>query len=171
MKNLNTYLDDINHANTTDDAFVSLCQFANDNGYEHVCYTLLTDHKRLGLPKTFGFKTTYPDAWVKHYKDNDYIAHDPVVLKADTAYQPFFWDDLKRDATLSDFSLNILTEGEDAGLRDGIAVPLRGHDAELAGIGFARQKTTKEKDVNFMAEATLLATAFYEKFISLNSDS
>lgn len=171
MRRLGTYVEAINNAETIEEAFDVLCKAVGRYGYDKVTYSLLTDHASLGLPKMHGVATSYPDDWMKHYMEKDYLADDPVVLKIKNSFTPFFWKDLEKDPSFSEYSLNILRQGAEAGVGDGIGIPLFGVNNEVVGVGFARNEVDKKPDYNFLAGAQLLATHFHEKFRLLSQEN
>ena len=141
-------------------------------GFDKVTYSLLTDHPSLMLPKQHGLATSYPEDWMKHYVANNYIEDDAVVIACKKMKTPFFWKDLFKDKAMSDKSLSILDMGQEAGLYDGMAIPLMGLGSEVTGVGLAR--TTADKthghDFKVMAETSLLSNFFHQKFRQLLID-
>jgi DNA-binding CsgD family transcriptional regulator len=170
MKNLDIHIESISNAQTIEDAFDYFCLVMAEYGYDQVAYSLITDHVSLGLPRMHGLATSYPDDWMKHYTENNYLPEDPVVLKIKKSFAPFFWDDLEKDPSMSEHSLNILRQGGEAGVRDGIGIPLYGVHNEIVGLGLARKEVEKTRDIYFVAAAQLLATHFHEKFRLLSGE-
>lgn len=141
----------------------------SDYGYNKVTYSLLTDHPSLMLPKLHGLANSYPEDWMKHYIANDYLDIDAVVVKCKKVRTPFFWKDLKNDKTIKQASLDILDMGADAGLNDGIGIPLLGLGSEISGVGLARSTADKDhgKDYTALAETNLISNFFHQKFRTL----
>lgn len=73
---------------------------------------------------------TYPDAWVRHYMQQDYFKHDPVVQTCMREFMPVDWSDLKREDALS---RQIFSEAFDFGIgTQGLAFPIRGPHGDFA---------------------------------------
>ena len=63
----------------------------------------------------------YPDQWVRHYQKNGYALVDPVHRTAFTRTAPYRWDDI---TDLNRVEQHLLDEAMDAGLVNGISVPI-----------------------------------------------
>lgn len=166
-KDLGNCIELINSAQTSEEAFQRFSSIMSGYGYERVAYSLITDHPSLALPKQHGLATSYPLHWMKYYQENQYLKRDPVVLGVLKSRTPFFWDDLKKDPDIPQSSFEILDQGSESGVKDGIAIPLFGHPGEIVGLGLARKDSEKGRDYEFMAHALLLSTFFHEKYRGL----
>ncbi|CAB3803146.1 HTH-type quorum sensing-dependent transcriptional regulator RpaR [Pararobbsia alpina] len=63
----------------------------------------------------------YPDQWVRHYQKNSYALVDPVHRTAFTRTAPYRWCDI---TDLNRLEQRVLDEALDAGLANGISVPI-----------------------------------------------
>lgn len=171
-KTLESYIERIERAKSVNDAFDSFTAIMLDYGFDKVTYSLLTDHPSLMLPKMHGLATSYPEEWMKHYVANDYLDIDAVVIGCKKIRTPFFWKDLEKDKTMSEESLSVLNMGAEAGVKDGIAIPLLGLGSELTAIGLARSNEEKSNDRDYktLAETNLISNFFHQKFRSLLID-
>lgn len=70
----------------------------------------------------------YPEQWQTHYFENNYVTIDPVVTRASLARIPYRWSDLQ-DLTAP--QRRMFAEAGDAGLVDGITVPIHGPAGEV----------------------------------------
>jgi LuxR family quorum-sensing system transcriptional regulator CciR len=75
--------------------------------------------------------THYPNNWVQHYLQHNYGAVDPVHRAAFTSSGPYRWADI---TDLSQNERHVLAEACDAGLKNGLSIPIR----EIGGY-FAHQ--------------------------------
>ncbi len=165
MKNLENYIESINATKSPEEAFDTFCSIMNKYGYNRVTYSLVTDHPSLDLPRLHGLATSYPEDWMKYYNENNYLDVDPVVAGVAKSRKPFFWDDLNNDPNISDPSLKLMEQAREAGLKDGIAIPLFGKTGEIVGLGLARdEEEDNKRDYEFLAGAYLLSTYFHETF-------
>jgi len=138
-----------------------------EHGYERIAYSLVTDHPSLDLPKQHGLATSYPADWMQHYTEQRYLKEYPVVIAILRSGAPFFWNDLHNAPDMSQYSLDILNKGNEAGVKDGIGIPMYGNAGEVVGIGLAKKVTDKKRDFQFMAGAYLLSSFFHQKFRQL----
>ncbi len=168
ISDLGLCIERINAAKTPEEAFQVYCEALEGYGYNRITYSLVTDHPSLKLPQQHGLATSYPDDWMKHYHENQYLAVDPVVDAVLNTRKPFFWQDLVDDPNLPKSSLSLMKEAEDAGVHAGIGFSLTGVGGEVVGIGIARDtKDNDGKDHEFLAAAHLLSTYFHETFRDL----
>lgn len=63
------------------DAFSRLENIAKSYGYDKVLYNFLTDHTSINVGKKHAIVGNYPEDWIKHYKQNNLLDHDPVHAK------------------------------------------------------------------------------------------
>ncbi|MBB2484029.1 autoinducer binding domain-containing protein [Mitsuaria sp. WAJ17] len=65
--------------------------------------------------------SNYPDHWVSRYLHRDYFRKDPVIRHARATATPYQWRDLQVDCQSE---LIVLEEARDAGLREGLSIPI-----------------------------------------------
>ena len=164
MKDLELHIEKINSATSPEEAFESFCSIMQQYGYDRVAYSLITDHPSLSLPKQHGLATSYPEDWMKFYTEKNYLPDDPVVLAIMKSRTPFFWSDLPDDPKIPETSLKILQQGNEAGVKDGIGIPLFGKTGEVVGVGLARKETEDGQNYQLLAGAYLLSVYFHEVF-------
>lgn len=97
---------------------------------------------------------------------------DPVVKQVMTSRKPFFWDDLIKGPDIAKPATVFMHEASDAGVGDGIGIPLCGISGEIVGIGLARSSvpSSPERNFEFLAEAYLLSVYFHETFRDMLSE-
>jgi len=167
LKDLDLYIERLINAETIEDAFEVFTAIMAENGYDRVAYSLLTDHHSIGLPAQHGLATSYPEHWMKYYREMNYLHDDAVVLGIMKRSAPFYWEDLKKDPFMPKKSLTIMRQGAEAGVKDGIAIPLFGRPGEIVGLGLARRVSEKSRDHHFIACASYLSHIFHEKYRNL----
>ena len=168
IEDLGLCIERINAAETPEEAFQTFCEILEAYGYTRIAYSLVTDHPSLQLPCQHGLATSYPDDWMKHYRENQYLAIDPVVNSVLTTRKPFFWQDLVDHPELPNKSFKLMKQAEEAGVHSGIGFSLTGVGGEVVGIGLARDtKCNDGKDHEFLAAAHLLSTYFHETYRDL----
>ena len=75
-------------------------------------------------------RTTYPNAWSKHYLENDYHLVDPVVTQGLNSILPLDWDHLPRQSRII---RNFFGEAQEFGIKPrGITVPIHDPDGRRA---------------------------------------
>lgn len=68
--------------------------------------------------------TTYPGDWAAHYHNNDYVNHDPVLLRGQATMTGFHWNRLFRDPSLTPRQMQVLNEARDFGITNGATIPV-----------------------------------------------
>ncbi len=164
MKNLESYIELINTAKTPEEAFERYRSIMNKLGYDRVTYTLCTEHPSLNLPRQHGLITNYPEDWMKFYKEHNYIENDLVVKRAMETRKPFYWSELSNDPNVSTKGLQILNEGDESGVKDGLTFSLCSPTGEISGMGLARSVNDGKKDYTLLAAVYLLSVYFYETY-------
>jgi DNA-binding CsgD family transcriptional regulator len=111
----------------------------------------------------------YPPDWMNFYVERNLQVTDPVRHKMYASMGAFTWDSLKDPRRLTRTQIETLEMGSDAGLKDGIGIPLRGPRGAIAGIGAASSAGGVEFDANMLSRAQLLAHQFYTVYLALEA--
>ena len=67
----------------------------------------------------------YPGDWVQYFSEQGFDQYDPVYETATNCTVPFRWTDAVWRSSLSPRQIGILNQATDAGLHDGISVPIQ----------------------------------------------
>lgn len=81
----------------------------------------------------------YPEDWMRTYEERDYRINDPVRLKVDQARGAFTWESVMR-GRLTRSQRRLMAEADEAGLKDGVAVPIYLPRGEVVGLGLASSR-------------------------------
>jgi LuxR family quorum-sensing system transcriptional regulator CciR len=71
----------------------------------------------------------YPLAWLERFSVKNYAKRDPVYWAARRQTLPFQWSDQRFLRALAADQLRILNEAREAGLADGVTIPIHAPDA------------------------------------------
>lgn len=115
-------------------------------GYDRIALIPVTPtaQEALGLTKLAPVVSiNVPDAWVRHYMAEEYQAYDPVLLQTPLQSGPLVWDDMLIGARLSPKQRRILLESREAGLHNGVSIPLHGPRGETYVISLAAERATE----------------------------
>jgi LuxR family transcriptional regulator, activator of conjugal transfer of Ti plasmids len=77
--------------------------------------------------------TTYPEDWVRHYVARRHYRRDPAVAAGRATTLPFAWSELSAAAKASP----VMLEAREAGLINGISVPIHGPGGQFALLSAA----------------------------------
>lgn len=113
---------------------------AANYGVQHAAY-LAIELPQLVQPEPY-FVSTYPSAWIEHYRRARFVEYDPVLHEAAGAVMPSNWRSLNRRSGLAK---QLFRDAAAAGIGDqGVTIPIRGPNGETAMFslaGFATDET------------------------------
>ncbi len=145
------------------DAVLALYQAATaELGFDRMMYAALRAHPQ--SQDTF-IAGTYPEAWMRHYEAQGYKAVDPLRRYGGLRRAPFAWDDLSRRHRYGKVERRVMNEAREAGLNDGVAVPLHGPGGELMGVSLASRDANPDGP-RFLPRLHMLTVQFHVAFAS-----
>jgi DNA-binding CsgD family transcriptional regulator len=106
-------------------------------GYDRYMYAMMSYDPAQEWHDVPSIMRNYPEDWMKFYIENGYVAIDPLRQVAFRARGPVLWDSVPELIELSAEQRSCLFQGTEAGLFNGIGVPIRGRRMLQAGIGLA----------------------------------
>lgn len=163
-----SFIERTNKADSLNELFCLLVEAATDTGFDQLAYGALTHTELLRLvdrPKP-AVALNYPSYWQNHYVEHNYRHIDPVVVYAPFIAGPFLWDRLAVRYDLNRKQLLLLNEAREAGLRNGITVPLHGPSGRLAVVSFASQFDDADPQAQ-LSHLNALALQFHIAFTAL----
>jgi DNA-binding CsgD family transcriptional regulator len=121
--------------------FKLLVEAARDEGYDQLAYAALTYREPFQLAghPPLAIALNYSEQWQRRYTECRYGEVDPVVAFTPRIARPFLWDQLRDRDLLTHRQQLVMNEAHEAGLRNGISVPLHGPSARVAVVSFASQ--------------------------------
>ncbi|MDC7675205.1 helix-turn-helix transcriptional regulator [Asticcacaulis machinosus] len=139
-------------------------------GYDRLIFSVPRDPDLPEHLNQIGLFHRYPEDWHKFYLEKDFARIDPVLKCAATYDFAFQWSDLERDLPLSKAQVKFMRLGEEAGLNNGVGIPLRGKGAQIAGVALATSHKQDEclKDLDLI---NAYCTWFYTAYKRLNAKS
>ncbi|MGB8843365.1 MAG: LuxR family transcriptional regulator [Aliidongia sp.] len=90
--------------------------------------------------------SSYPQSWVEHYFSQGYLDDDPIVGEALRRKLPFVWSNIAQPDDLSRRQRTLMSEARDAGLNNGVTIPLSGHGVETAAVSIVIPGMTAEAE-------------------------
>lgn len=136
---LSDFIDESNQADSTQSILALMEHAAGDLGFDRYAYCALTRHERYdaGENSAPAVAHNFPASWIDYYFEHDYQTRDPVVLLAPEIERPFLWDSLDDAYRLDRAQQTLMLEADDAGLKDGVGVPLHGPRGNVCLVTFA----------------------------------
>ncbi len=115
------------------------------HGLKHFMYHLI---RSSGFSSSAGLEpcviSTYPEAWFRHYLAKGYMNDDPVVSEVLRRRLPFIWSEIMAPHDLSRRQQQFFEEARDAGLSDGMTLPIHNREGEVAAVSLIPEATGAE---------------------------
>lgn len=148
--------------------FSSYRKALGDYGVDRVMYLPVrnTHHNEQAMP---GLSHCYPEDWLSYYIEQDYAPIDPTLQHGVSVRNAFSWRDVMRFRDLSDKQKLMMKQGEEAGLRNGVGVPLHGPMGEVYGIGLASSVSNPDITSHLRA-LQVLSTQFHVLYSGLHDE-
>lgn len=124
-------------AKTADELFEHFITSVKRHGYDRIIFSIVNDQDLSPEGKSLGVCNNYPEDWQKYYLEKRFDQIDPVIRYGGMATEGFKWDDIAKKLDLTAKQTSLLEQGKEAGLNNGILIPLRGPRAQLSGFGLA----------------------------------
>lgn len=110
---------------------------------------------------------TYPEAWVSHYFEQDYISIDPIISHCHDHATPMAWDEAQQlERRVIDPHLqkvrHLFGEAREFGLGAGVSIPLHGPGVSWGLMSYASNTLTSQDFVDMLPELHLLAHFVHE---------
>ena len=162
---LEQFIEDTNRANSSEEIFLLYQKALKNFGYDGICYCLVTDHPDHGLKANHGAMQNYSNEWISHYNQKQYKKIDPVLQFCFKTQDIFSWDRLVEIKQLANDEALLMSEAKEAGLLNGLAMPIHGLRGELTAIGLASTDGGVDIDKNMLSKIRALSIQFHLAYI------
>lgn len=167
---IDEFIEASNKAKSVDELFDLYKKAMYELGFDRIIFSLMTDHISIDRRAGHGIMLNYSDDWMKYYVEQNYEALDPVRKYMYIAPGAFTWTSLMQQPVITTKQNLFMKEGDEAGLHDGIGIPLRGPRGAIAGVGAASSAGgVALDDRNLLSRANLLSQQFYTVYLSLEA--
>jgi LuxR family quorum-sensing system transcriptional regulator CciR len=155
---------DKSNAATSAPAVFGLFQTAvRDFGYDRIAFAAVSPAAQQLLTAQASapvLAVEAPGDWIRHYVANRYHEIDPIMLLAPSRQAPFLWKDVLASERLSAKQRQIFNESREAGLRDGLSIPLHGPHGVTYVVSLASNVQACD-DRAAISRLYMLATQFF----------
>ena len=156
-----------NRAATGQELVILWHQTMRKLGFDRLLFALLMDHKTIGRRVGHVAALDYPQAWLAQYSASRFEEIDPVHHHMFVTKGAFTWDSLRNLRELTYDQVSMLAMAKQAGLNNGVGIPLRGPSGELAGVMAASSMSRLPWKAETLDYADLLTHQFYKVFLRL----
>lgn len=166
------FVEDSTKAATPEEVFDRFCQVVTEFGFDKCIFggsnndDVFKDRYDISLPAPI-ILNNYPLDWTKYYLEKDYAKLDPIIQLMPRMWGPLIWRDVPDIAKTTRNQRKMMGEAEEAGLCNGISIPMRGPDGETFVISLASTDQTDLEIARRLPEIRLLAAQFFFAFTDL----
>jgi DNA-binding CsgD family transcriptional regulator len=150
-------------APSTEEAFATLVAALRARRFEHVCFSLVTDHPALALSAAFALLGTCPSDWVERYRATGLVQTDPLWRRLYEAEHAVEYRPLSGTAATAAARAAFTAWGE-LGCRSAVVVPLRSSGGALAAL-IATSPSDRSLDPAELCAASLLSVHFHGLYL------
>lgn len=167
MLRISEFIEIINKQKTLENVFDVYQKEMFEYGYDRIMYSSISDDFNTEYEDAPCLAKNYPDDWINHYVENNYIQLDPVRRYGCNTNNPLIWNELKNLIKLNSIEKKILNEGKEAGLNNGIGFPFYGQHGEIMGVGLAKSIKDKEDSYDVLPIIHILSIQFHISYKNL----
>lgn len=159
---ISEFIERSNSAGSPEEVFALLEKVCSGFGIDQIAYGALTNHVIYNSQsyQPPAIVLNYPPDWVDHYFANSYQHMDPIVTLTPSLRRPYLWDRMAETLTLTGEQETFLAEAREAGLKDGMSVPLHGPFGNVAVLSLANQEGNPAIE-SFFGELNAVAAQFH----------
>ena len=164
---LSDFIEQANQADSGGPIVGLMERAAGDLGFDKFAYCEPGRYDREAVGSFPALVHNLPAAWENRYVARNYRDIDPVLLLAPDIEGPFLWEALNDSYGLSPAQLELMREAGEAGLKDGVAVPLHGPRGRLRLVSFAAGGGHPDP-VAELPKLDVLAAQFHSSYSAVN---
>lgn len=163
------FVEEANEAMTLSELLGSFEKAALRLNFEHFALSFMQARGHVAKPRQPSNKVialNYPPDWVERYMALGYGEMDPVVRHGLHAIVPYRWSEVPR---CTDQELLILQEAQEAGLRQGLCMPI--HE-QCGGVFLSTLATTRHEPIppDTFVLMQVLSVVFHARYSALLSE-
>jgi hypothetical protein len=164
------FIERSNQCNSKEDLIQVFEHTIADLGFDKFVYSLMRGSFSKTGRTQHGVARSYPENWMAHYVEKNYINNDPTYRYALRHKGAFAWRHLQNVVPLTKNEKSVMDEAEDAGLYSGVSLSVHGPLGEVMGFGFASNAPKPEPSKNQMSMLHAAANQFHLVFSGLDQD-
>lgn len=161
------FIDESNKCRSTEELVDAFDKSIAQLGFDKFVYSLMRGNVSKFGQKHHGIARSYPEGWMQHYIQRNYINFDPTYRWALKHRGPFTWQQLQKTIPLTKGEKRVMHEAEEAGLKSGVSISIYGSFGEVMGFGFASNTTTLNLDKNSLSLLHALSNQFHLAYMAL----
>lgn len=157
-----------NQAKTVDALVEHFVAYLKNFGLDRFIMSSMSHDHFQEKEKNHGVLVNFPEEWMQHYQENNYLVDDGIYNKALMARAPFTWKSVKEHPRTPDKSVRILDEAQEFKLYDGIGLSIHKPYGHIIGMGIAGSDKGVECSKDVLSLVFAAANQFYLVFDDLS---
>lgn len=154
--NKNDLIHHLKMAENLDTAFEIVEKILKILGLNHYMFTHMGIEDSPAVFKIHYHKTTYPDAWMRIYRERKYLYVDPVAKAITGNERPFFWSQYVLSMEQSPESMAMMAHAMEFNLVDGIGCSYLKNQGHLYTFTVSVDKMFTRYNETLLAEVNLI---------------
>lgn len=164
------FIEKTNAAATPEDVFGLFHAAVKEHGFDSIGFISTTPAAQrafeVDLKILPALTVSCPEGWPKHYLAKRYAEIDPILLAAPRLRSPVAWADFENQDRLSPKQRQLFRESREAGMHNGVSIPIHGPAGESFLISLASAASHRDRPPDF-GHLHLLSLQFYVAFAGL----
>ncbi len=142
MISLEEFIDTTQACSDDETLFRQFDIFVGAYGVDVSSYHIVAEQLR-AIPIEIGLiRETFPTDWLEHYLEQSYAEIDPMIQQSRREARPFHWFEVDKRLNLNPRQKAFLEDLRQAGMTDGLAIPVFGPKGTMAYFGLGTVNDT-----------------------------
>lgn len=167
---LRTFIERTAHVTSAEELFRLFDTFTGRYGIDVSSYHIMAKEMRAVPIETGLIRETFPDAWAETYLKKNYDDIDPVLSQARLEAEPFHWFEVEDKMKLTREQRFFLRELRDAGMVDGLAIPIFGPKGTMAYFGLGSVDDKLDLPREQIMELQFACQRTHNKYLEINPE-
>ncbi|MCU0837191.1 MAG: LuxR family transcriptional regulator [Rhodospirillales bacterium] len=147
------FIEKSNQAQSPDDVFDLFRQAMAEYGYDRIAFAATTQQAQATLARQDlkpVVALNFPTDWVHHYFTHNYQDIDPIIQLSPHTQAALDWEHLLKHGQLTSKQARLMLESREAGLHNGISIPIHGPRGESYVASLATETPARDgpRDLN-----------------------
>lgn len=165
---LETFIEQTERLQNVEALFAQFDIFTGAYGIDVTSYHI-TVEKLQSVPIETGLiRQNFPESWVETYLEKRYSEIDPMIAQSRRETRPFHWFDVGKKIGLTPEQEVFLKELKDAGLTDGLAVPVFGPMGTIAYFGLGTVGDTLDLSKAEILELQYACLQIHNRYLEIS---
>ena len=167
MPTLETYIEHTQQCESEDELFRAFDRFVSELGIRYGAYFIMSKQMRAIPPEAGLVRQNFPSDFAKIYITRNFAKFDPIIQQPLKESRPFHWGDVRKHRTLNAQQEQIFEAHKEAGLLDGLAVPVFGPMGTFAVFSLASHGRTLDLTDNQLIAIQFVCLQTHNRYFEL----